>query len=199
MSGLFSQVGMAVEARTSKTIAASGSTVTAGVPNIATLTTTVAHTFAVGDVVTITSGTPATINGQWTITAVPSTTTFVIQTGSTLLTAATAGTANCTAYGLTTTPARFFEATSESVEIKNERLNSKSLAIGQRTQSATRFLPYEKGAAGDLELEAMTKGFGFFLAGMVGPVTTTANAPVSGAHTHVANLGNVRGTSYTYQ
>lgn len=64
--------------------------------NPAIVTTSVAHNYSVGDVVTIAGLTPTYYNGQWAITSVPSATTFGINVG----TASTAGTAFGTAQGV---------------------------------------------------------------------------------------------------
>lgn len=64
----------------------------------AVVTTSGAHGFSAGDVVTIAGVTPAGYNGKWAITAVGSTTTFTIYVG----TALGAGSAFGTATGLTT-------------------------------------------------------------------------------------------------
>lgn len=61
--------------------------------NPAVVTTSAAHGFSVGDVVTIAGVTPAYYNGSWAITAVGSATTFSINVG----TASTVGTAFGTA------------------------------------------------------------------------------------------------------
>jgi hypothetical protein len=74
---------------TAKTITA----ITTG--TTATVTTSAAHGFSVGDVVVLAGVTPTGYNGSWAITAVPSTTTFSIYVG----TALGAGTAFGTATG----------------------------------------------------------------------------------------------------
>jgi hypothetical protein len=63
--------------------------------NVVTITTYVNHAFVVGDTVTISGVTPATFNGTFTVTAVPTATTFrYAQTAANVAATATTGTAS---------------------------------------------------------------------------------------------------------
>lgn len=198
MSGLFSQVGLAKETATQFSVTAGAGV--AGIPNTAVLTKA-AHGLRVGDVVTITGSTVAGYNGTWAITAAD-TNTFTIQTGSTLLGAATATfpVVNATAWGVPKAPSKFFEFNNESVKSDFQTVESKSLSIGNRVDSSARFARYEKGVAGDLELEVLSVGFAWWLELLLGGTTTTTGPADSTAYTHtITNLGSTRGDGITYQ
>jgi hypothetical protein len=81
----------------------SAKTITA-ITNAATavVTTSAAHGFTVGDVVTIAGVTPSGYNGQWAITAVGSATTFSIYVGTALGAGSAFGTATGQNYGMVT-------------------------------------------------------------------------------------------------
>ena len=197
MSGIFSSVGLVKETATQFSVTAGAGT--AGVPNIATLTKTT-HGLRVGDVIVMTASTVTGYNGTWTITAVPDANTFVIQTGTVLLGAATATfpVVNSSAYGIAGVPSKFYEVISESVESKMVRVDAKALRQNARVMAANRYSVYEGGAEGDIELEVMSKGtLGYFLDAMMGTVVTTG--PTDSAYTHTATVGSVRGKSFTYQ
>lgn len=68
----------------------------------AVVTTSTAHGYAVGDVVTIAGVTPAGYNGKWAITAVGSATTFSIYVGTALGAGTVFGTATGENYGQVT-------------------------------------------------------------------------------------------------
>jgi hypothetical protein len=84
-----------------RAILAQGSTKTiTAISNATTavVTTSAAHGFGVGDVVTIAGVTPAGYNGKWAITAVGSATTFSIYVGTALGAGSAFGTAQGTLY-----------------------------------------------------------------------------------------------------
>lgn len=82
-------------------IQSSAATITAvTAANPAVVTTSAAHGFSVGDVVTIAGVTPAYYNGKWAITAVGSATTFSINVGTASTVGTAFGTATCTAPAL---------------------------------------------------------------------------------------------------
>jgi hypothetical protein len=64
----------------------------------ATVTTSAAHGFGVGDVVTIAGVTPTGYNGKWAIASVPSATTFTIYVGTALGAGTAFGTATSTSF-----------------------------------------------------------------------------------------------------
>lgn len=62
--------------------------------NVATITTSAAHTFEVGDTVLVTTASTSALNGTFTITGVPTTTTFTYaSSGTNIASAADSGTA----------------------------------------------------------------------------------------------------------
>ena len=150
--------------------------------------------------VTIAGVTPAGYNGVWPVVSVPTTTTFTIQTGTTLLGPITVqGTVVATAYGITGTPSRFFEFVSETLASDMGRIESKALRNNNRTIRADRFAVYEKGVGGDITFEVMSKGFAYFLDCMFGTTVTTGPADTA-AYTHTAAvLSTTRGKSLTIQ
>ena len=107
------------------------------------------------------------------------------------------GVANESTYGTPVTPTRFFEFTSESIELDMGRVESAGLRPGQRTLRSDRWEPFRKGAAGDIEFDVPTKGFGFFLPHMLGSVST--GAAVDSNFTHTATEGSLLGDFFTAQ
>lgn len=110
------------------------------------------------------------------------------------------GAADETAYATAVTPARFFDTYRNPDGITAEwgRVESEGMRPGQRTARSDRFAVYPMGASGDLEVEVLTKGFGFWLKHMLGAVTTTAGA-VGEVNTHTATMGDLQGKSFTAQ
>lgn len=106
------------------------------------------------------------------------------------------GVADETTYGTAVTPARFFEFESESIEDTAARTASEPLRGGSAFLRSDRFTPYFSGAAGSLELTAMSKGLGFWLKHMLGAVATTGT---TGAYTHTASEGSLYGKSLSLQ
>jgi hypothetical protein len=110
------------------------------------------------------------------------------------------GAADETTYATAVTPARFFDTyrNPDGINAEWERLESQGMRPGQRTARSDRFAVYPKGASGDLEVEVLTKGFGFWLKHMLGAVATTAGA-VGEVNTHTATMGDLQGKSFTAQ
>jgi hypothetical protein len=100
-------------------------------------------------------------------------------------------------YGTAVTVDRFAEFLSESMQLETGRAESKALRTGQRVQRSDRFIPYITGVSGSVELEPLSKGFGFWLEHMLGQVATTG--PVDGAYTHTASIATLCGKSFTMQ
>ena len=92
---------------------------------------------------------------------------------------------------------RAFEFDSESIEEAEGRTEGDPLRVGSSVIRDDRFTPYFDGAAGDIELAVMTKGFGFWLKHMLGAVATTG--PTSAKYTHTATEGDLWGKSFTAQ
>lgn len=94
---------------------------------------------------------------------------------------------------------KFFEMISEGITPQYGRIESASLRDGQRVQRADRWAPNFKGAGGTLELEVMSKGFGFWLEHMMGGTITTTGPTETTAYTHNAKIGSLAGKGFTCQ
>lgn len=108
------------------------------------------------------------------------------------------GVADESTYGTAVTASRFFEFESEGIEETYGRTEGDPLRVGSGFVRSDRFTPYFAGAAGTLELTAMTKGFGFWLKHMMGSVGTTGPAETS-VYTHTGTEGELLGDSFTCQ
>lgn len=100
-------------------------------------------------------------------------------------------------WGVPLTVDRFFEFDSEGVTPDVERWESRGLRSGQRGQRADRFVPYVFGYSGSIELDVLTKGFGAFLAHMLGSVSSTA--VVDSTVTHTGAIATLCGKGLTMQ
>jgi hypothetical protein len=108
------------------------------------------------------------------------------------------GFAEETTFGVIATPTRFPEFNSESITATYARVESNGLRPGRRYRSDSRFTPYIEGAAGDIEMEVGSKGFGLLLKHMLGAIATTAGA-AGEVNTHTATPGDLNGKSLTVQ
>lgn len=104
------------------------------------------------------------------------------------------------AYGTPVTPTRFFDTWTNpaAIEMSYGRVESAGMKVGQRTGRSDRFIPYPQGGSGDIEIEVLTKGFGFWLAHMLGSVATVAGA-AGEVSTHTGTWGDTFGKSFTAQ
>ncbi|EFC86466.1 phage tail tube protein [Parafrankia sp. EUN1f] len=109
------------------------------------------------------------------------------------------GVKNESTYGAAVAVDRFFEFGSESVIGDYQRIESEAIRAGSRVLPADRWAVNPKGAAGDLSLEVTGRGFGFWLAHMLGTVTTEADTPGAGKNTHTGTVGSLDGRSFTLQ
>lgn len=198
MSGIYSQLGVVKEVGTPATI--TGITFTAGAPNIGTVAAA-AHGHRVGDVVTLTGFTPAGWNGTFVIMSVPTSGTYVISTGTTVVAnASVMGTETITKYGGGGTPSRFFEipAGGEGFKYDRGRVESSAVTTGRQTKRADRFAVYGKGGAGALKLEVLSKGFAYWLDLMLGTVVQSGPTDTA-AFTYTATQGSLLGKSCVVQ
>lgn len=101
-------------------------------------------------------------------------------------------------WGTAVTVDRFFEYNSESITMETERIESKGLRASTLVQRSDRFVPVIKGAAGSIELEVLSKGFGFWLEQCLGTVGTTGPADTT-AYTHTGTVGSLLGQGFTLQ
>lgn len=97
------------------------------------------------------------------------------------------------------TVTKFFEMVSESIVETNGRIDSSSLRDSQRVQRSDRWAPNFKGAAGTIELEVMSKGFGFWLEHMMGGTIVTTGPTETTAYNHQAKIGSLAGKGFTCQ
>lgn len=101
------------------------------------------------------------------------------------------------AFGTITTPTRFLDFNSESITATYARTESKGLRAGRLYRDDARFTTFPEGAAGDLNLEVGSKGFGVLLKHMLGAVATSGSAATG--YTHTATPANLLGKSLTVQ
>jgi hypothetical protein len=112
----------------------------------------------------------------------------------------TIGVKNEVSWGTEITVDRFYEMRTESIKLQRQLIPSEGLRSGRRNLNRSdtyRF--YNKGAAGDVEMEWMNKGMGWWLKHMLGLVTSNANTPVAGAHQHVGSILSTSGSAFTLQ
>lgn len=98
-----------------------------------------------------------------------------------------------TTYNTPVVVSRGFEYDSESVEEEYGRTEGTPLRRGSAYPRNDRFTPYIAGAAGNVVLPVMSKGFGFWLPFMLGAVATTG--PTDSVYTHTGTEGVMAGAS----
>lgn len=108
------------------------------------------------------------------------------------------GTVDETVYGTPVTVTKFHEIVSEQITGQYARIESSSLRAASRVQRSDRWAPNPKGAAGTIELEVMSKGFGFWLKHMLGSVATTGPTETT-AYNHAGRIASLTGKSFTCQ
>lgn len=190
MSGLWSQFGAAVEQRAT-TAATSAATV-------GTLTFSSAHGLRPGDVIVLTGATPSGWNGTYVVATVPTTTTLTISTPTNPATATVQPTV--TAYGMRgVTVGRFFEYNNEQTKTNQGRIKSQGLRAGARQVRADRSIPYVIDATGPIEMDVMSRGFGFWLQQALGSISIATNTPAASVQTMTATLGELIAVSFAAQ
>lgn len=101
-------------------------------------------------------------------------------------------------FGTGVTVDRFFEYNSEGIQLDAARIESSALRASTRVQRSDRFAVNRKGAAGSLEMEVLTKGFGWWLKHLLGAVATSGpNA--DGRYTHTGTVASLSGDFFTLQ
>lgn len=100
-------------------------------------------------------------------------------------------------YGTAVTVDKFFEFNSESITESHLRTEGDPLRKGAFYQREDRHTPYFGGASGSIELDVMTKGFGFWLKHMLGGVAT--GALTDSTYTHTGTTADLYGDSFTAQ
>lgn len=101
-------------------------------------------------------------------------------------------------YGTALTVTRFFEYESENIQETYGRTEGDPLRVGSGFVRSDRFTPYPGGAAGTIQMTALTKGFGFWLKHMMGQVATTGPAETT-VYTHTGSEASLVGDSFTCQ
>lgn len=100
-------------------------------------------------------------------------------------------------YGTPVTVSRFYEYTSESIQLQTGRTESRGLRTGTRVMRSDRFEPYRIGAAGRVQLEVPTKGFGLMLKHMFG--TAAIGSVTDSNYTQTFTIGSLLGDFFTLQ
>ncbi len=101
-------------------------------------------------------------------------------------------------YGTPVTVTKFFEYESENISETYGRTEGDPLRVGSGFVRNDRFTPYIGGAAGTIQMTAMTKGFGYWLKHMMGQVATTGPAETV-VYTHTGSEASLAGDSFTCQ
>jgi len=103
-----------------------------------------------------------------------------------------------TTWGTPATVTRFFEFNSESIAESFARTEGDPLRVGTWTKRSDRFTPYFEGAAGTIQMDVLTKGFGYFFKHMFGQVATTGPTETT-VYTHTGTFADLLGKSFTCQ
>jgi hypothetical protein len=102
-----------------------------------------------------------------------------------------------TVYGTAVAVTSSFEIMSEDFKGKYERTNAEALS-GSFVMRADRFAVNRKGAEGSVTFEPLTRGFGDWLAAMMGQVATTGPIETA-AYTHTGTINSLTGKNLTVQ
>lgn len=92
---------------------------------------------------------------------------------------------------------RFFEFVDESMSLQNPRIEGVGIRAGTRAQRSDRWAVNRKGAAGTVNFEVLTKGFGFWLKHLLG--TVASGVLTDSTYTHTGTVGSLVGDSFTMQ
>jgi hypothetical protein len=94
-----------------------------------------------------------------------------------------------TTYGTEVTVSKFFEFTTEQMQLSRAFLESKGLRAGRMFQSGTRRTATTRSAAGPVAMEVPTQGFGQFLNLLHGNVVAPVQQGVTAAYLQTHNIG----------
>ena len=100
-------------------------------------------------------------------------------------------------YGTAVSGTHALEFTKETLAGDYTRIESVGVRKNTRFLRSTRFVPYCKGAKGDIEIELLGKGHEFLLPALLG--TATSGTPASGTTVWTAIPASYAGQSYTVQ
>lgn len=101
-------------------------------------------------------------------------------------------------YNTAVTPTRTYEFNSEGIAESYGRTEGDPLRVGTHVMRSDRFAPYFAGAAGPVQFDVMSKGFGVLLHHMLGGIATSGPNG-DGAYTHTATMADLFGKSLTAQ
>lgn len=219
MSGLLAQVGFANETIVPPVSTAGTSVANAISPAVFvnSMTFGSAHGLVVGSTMVLSGYTAAawnsTVTAPWIVYTVPSTTTLTFLSAVPLGVLSVHGTISASVYGsqiaapvngisaITPAPNRFTSFMKEGMKLINPPVKSTGVGANRRVQSSTRWVRDRQGAAGDLQIEVESKGWGFWGKHLVGPVATSG--PTDSAYTHIfsmpVTLPGMLGTSFNFQ
>ena len=110
---------------------------------------------------------------------------------------ATCGIKKESSYGTAVVVDRWLELSKESIQGDYARIESDGIRSGARARRANRFVPWIKGAKGDLEIDLLSAGHGLLLEAMLGSVSATG--PSDSAYTYTAVPGSLHVKSWTMQ
>lgn len=108
------------------------------------------------------------------------------------------GIVNEVTYGTSVVVTKFYEFNQEAITETEGRTEGDPLRVGTFTKRSDRFTPYFSGAAGSLQMDVMTKGFGYWLQHMLGTTVTTGPAETS-VYTHTGTMSDLIGKFFTLQ
>lgn len=108
------------------------------------------------------------------------------------------GLINEVAYGTLLTPTKFIEFNQEGISETESRTEGDPLRVGTFVKRNDRFTPYFGGAAGSVQFDVMTKGFGWFLQHMLGQVVTTGPTETT-VYTHTGTMADLLGKFFSLQ
>jgi hypothetical protein len=92
---------------------------------------------------------------------------------------------------------RFYEFNSESITLETGRVESNALRASQRVQRSDRFTPYILGASGSIEMDVLSKGFGWWLEQCLGTIAT--GSLTDSTYTHTGTVGTLLAQGFTLQ
>lgn len=100
-------------------------------------------------------------------------------------------------YGTAVTVDRFFEFVKADVKEEMATIKSKGLRASHRVHRSDRGVRVRKGATGMVEMEVLSKGFGWWLLHMLGATGTAG--PTDSGYTHTGTIASLLGDSFTCQ
>lgn len=112
---------------------------------------------------------------------------------------ATIGIATETTPGVPVAVTRFVELNSESVALKKSTVQGEGVRGGALVRRAQRRNNVSRQAAGDIDFDIPTQGFGLWLQHMLGSFATTPTSLGGGVFQQIHNPGTLQGKAFTTQ